>query len=300
MFELVLFTFGILLLVGSSNVLVNNASKMAEALGISSFVIGATIVAMGTSLPELASSIYAVVKGFSGIPIGNVVGSNIANIALVIGLVAMVRQFDLQWKILKSDAPALLASGFALFLVSYDLKVTAAEAILLLVLYLAFVGEAITYQRSLTRERKPLAFMWFFYILLACGGIYLGAEMTVENAIAIAKMFGLSEAVVGFTMIAVGTSLPELATSLVSAVKGEAEMSMGNIVGSNVFNTTIVLGSSALAGALAIPASYLSFELPIMLVLSVLLVIMMLDEKVTRFEGVLLSVTYLFVLLNVL
>ncbi len=299
MFELVMFAVGVIVLMGASNLLVTNASKIAEARGVSGFVIGATIVAAGTSLPELASSVYAVISGFPGIPIGNVVGSNIANIALVIGVVAIVKQFDLQWKVLKSDAPALLASGFALFLVCYDLTVTLAEAALMLFLYLAFMVEAVMYQKGIEREKKPFAVTWFAYIVVAAVGIYYGAQLTIENAVVIARSLNLSESVIGFTMIALGTSLPELAASLVSAVKGKTDMSIGNIIGSNVFNAISVLGASAFFGAVTIPASYISFELPIMLVLSVLLVIMMLDEKITRFEGLLLFATYLFVMLNV-
>jgi cation:H+ antiporter len=245
---------GLVILWKAADIMVAGAVGLAKQLGISPLVIGLTIVAMGTSAPEVAASIAAVLRGMPDIAVGNVYGSNIANLALVGGLVALCRPITVQKSTLCREIPVMLAAALLLWPVLCNLQLARAEAILLLVVFVVLIGLTAYYARREASERQagqsqqPTAADALVKNLIFCAiglvGLALGAELGVRGAVVIGKRAGLSDAVIGLTIIAIGTSLPELATSLVAAIKGQHDISVGNLVGSNIFNTLLVMGTA--------------------------------------------------------
>jgi len=239
---------------------VTGAVALAQRLGVSPLIIGLTIVAMGTSAPEVAASIAAAVRNNGDLAIGNVFGSNIANLALVGGLVALIRPLRIQLRTLRREIPVMLLVALLLWPVLYDSNLLRLEGLVLLSVFAVLILLTVY---SVRKDTKRLATentekneeMDFrlrgndikksvFFIVIGLAGLALGAEMAVEGAVFIGGRIGLSDAVIGLTIIAIGTSLPELATCLVAAVKGQHDISIGNLVGSNIFNTLLVTGTA--------------------------------------------------------
>ena len=258
---------GLVLLWKGADLLVRGAVGLAERLGISQLVVGLTVVAMGTSAPEAAASIAAVLDGRGDIAIGNVYGSNIANLALVGGLVCLIRPLQVQASTLRREVPAMLAVALLLWPLLRDKAVSTLEGVFLLVLFATLVvytvrtarmgspkapfsGQPATVTPGRTVKRDVL--------LLIAGliGLGLGARMAVYGAAEIGSAIGLSDAVIGSTVMAVGTSLPELVTCVVAAVKGHHDISVGNLVGSNIFNTLLVTGIAATVHSFGVGAQF--------------------------------------------
>ncbi|MFH1444576.1 MAG: calcium/sodium antiporter [Candidatus Peregrinibacteria bacterium] len=257
-FAALFLVIGFVLLVKGADWLVDGASTIAKRFGISDLAIGLTIVAFGTSAPELVVNIVASAQGASDIAIGNVVGSNVANILLILGISAMITPVIVQRSTVRKEIPFSLLAAVLLFVMANDMLVDGAmhselsrsDGLALLgffVIFLAYTaGLQLESSKGLEDGKKPVSPSFaFVMVLLGFCGLVAGGKLTVDAAVIIARSLGLSEALIGLTVVAIGTSLPELATSAVAAIKKKADIAVGNIVGSNIFNIFLVLGVSA-------------------------------------------------------
>ena len=295
---------GLVLLYYGAEALVRGSSSLALRLGLSPLVIGLTVVAFGTSSPELVVSLKAGLTGQGNISVGNVVGSNICNLGLILGLCALVTPVATTSQIVRMDIPIMIAvTAFAIFLLSNG-TLTRTEGTLLATLLLAYVIFSIRLARRQPADALGAEFGEAVKVskrglavdlLMVAGGLVLlifGARFLVDGAVIIARAFGWSEALIGLTVIAIGTSLPELATSLVAAVKKEAYIALGNIVGSNIFNLLGILGITAMVTPLAESGISL-IDYAVMAVFALVLWPMAYHQKrITRLEGAILLAGY--------
>ncbi len=242
--------------------LVAGAVGLAQWLGISSIVVGLTVVAMGTSAPEVAASIAGVLKENAGgdLAVGNVFGSNIANLALVGGLIALIRPLEVNRQTIRREIPLMIFVALLLLPFLYNMNFSRPEGIILIVVFICFISFTIfTAKREAVNNRNKIQGMdqninfqikdikkCILFVAVGLAGLALGAKMTVDGAVTIGRLVGLSEAVIALTIIALGTSLPELVTCVVAAVKGQHDISVGNLVGSNIFNTLLVIGTAGI------------------------------------------------------
>lgn len=279
--------------------LVEGAASIALAAKVSTIVVGITVVAFGTSLPEMAVSLAASVKGEPEITLGNVIGSNIANILLVLGIASVIKPLKVDRHVVTRDTMLVLGSGVLLLLLALTGNLTRVHGLIMLA---AFVGYLAYYVRdALQNKRVDDIEMPDFHpgksLVLLAGGIVcilIGSDILVDSAVFIAESFGISPAIIGLTMIAVGTSLPELATSAVASKKGESDISIGNVLGSNVFNTLLVLGLAAFLFVGTIPVdSSLLWDIALMTVVCLFLVpTLWTGHTLTRQEGTFMLVVY--------
>ncbi|MHC1584999.1 MAG: calcium/sodium antiporter [Candidatus Syntropharchaeia archaeon] len=301
MLEYILFVPGFVLLVKGADFLIEGSSSLAKRFGVSQLIIGLTIVAFGTSLPEFAVNVLSAIKGETEIALGNVVGSNIANILLVLGLSTMVFPFPIQKSTVRKEIPFNIFSAFVLFLMAIN-TITRAEGMIMLLFFVIFMLYTFKTMKSDTErvrikeEIKPQ--ITVLMIIGGLMGIFLGGKWVVEGAVAIARALGVSEFMISITMVAFGTSLPELITSLIAAIKKNSDLAVGNVIGSNVFNVFYVLGISALITPIASP-SFAETDLLFLIFVSFLLFIFMFigeKNKLERWQGgtmVLLYVLYI-------
>lgn len=251
LFNVLLLLVGFVLLIKGADFFVDGSSSVAKLLKIPSVVIGLTIVAMGTSAPEAAVSISAGIQGSNEIAISNVVGSNIFNMLMVVGVCALIKPFDLDKTILKRDFPVNIVAGIFLFSVAFiGMALSRLDGIILLAmmaLYITWlVVSAIKNREQSDEEIKSMSpILSVICIVGGLAAVIFGGDLVVDNAVVIAKVFGLSETFIGMTIIAIGTSLPELVTSIVASKKGENGLALGNVVGSNIFNILLILGLSS-------------------------------------------------------
>ena len=246
---------GLVLLWKCAGLLVTGAVGLAKQLGVSPLIIGLTIVAMGTSAPEVAASIAAAVRGAGDVAIGNVYGSNIANLALVGGVCALIRPIRIQLRTLRREVPVMLLVALLLWPVLVDKDLLRPEGFVLLAIFAGLILLTIYAVRKQPAEQQSEAAAVkrdtkrsVLFVVIGLAGLALGADMVVRGAVSIGKQIGLSEAVIGLTIIAIGTSLPELATCVAAALRGQHDISIGNLVGSNVFNTLLVVGTAGVIG----------------------------------------------------
>ena len=302
------FVLSLTTLIVAADVFIKVSERIGLALGIPAFVIGVTLVALGTSLPELVTSIIAVVEGASTIVMGNVVGSNIANTCLILGLVGVVgRKIHLKFDLMRVDLPMMMGSAFLLFLAALDRKFTLFEAVLCiggLVLYLAYVfysGRNNEFDLDETQEKTQVKIsVWDpLKLLAAVVIIYFSADYNVESIQFIARYMDVGEELVALTAVSMGTSLPELVVSVVAVRSNNAEMAVGNILGSNIFNIFCVMGIPRLFGMVTVPEGVLSFALPAMLVASFLTFFVLQDRVLNRWEGWILLLAYAVFISNV-
>lgn len=252
MIELLLLVIGFIMLVKGADWFVEGAAGIAVKFGIPQLVIGLTIVAMGTSLPEAAVSITAAIKGNAGITIGNVVGSNILNILIILGITAVITRVSIRKSTLRYEIPYMLLVTVALIAMGLTgRQISFAEGIVLWILFLLYLVYLFFLTKNGTGEEE-LAHVptseWKCFAMLILGGVVVivGSDLAVDGATGFAHMIGLSERFIGLTIVALGTSLPELVTSVTAARKGNAGIAIGNIVGSNIFNILFVIGTTAL------------------------------------------------------
>jgi cation:H+ antiporter len=269
---IVLLIGGLAILWKSAELLVSGAVGLAQRLGVSSLVIGLTVVAMGTSAPEVAASIAGVLQKTGGgdIAIGNVFGSNIANLALVGGLVALIRPLEVKRLTLMREVPVMLATALLLWPLLRDAEISRIDAAILLIVFAALILLTIygarreSKQTSLNIDLAKPGVGYesrnlnnsVLFIIIGLVGLALGAKMTVEGAVFIGRQIGISEAVIALTVIALGTSLPELVTCVVAAIKAEHDISVGNLVGSNIFNTLLVVGAAGMVRPFDVTARF--------------------------------------------
>jgi len=274
---------GLVLLVAGGELLVRGGSGLGRALGLSPLIVGLTIVAAATSAPELAVSLDATLSGAPGLAVGNVVGSNIVNILLVLGLAAVVLPMTVRTQLVRTDVPVMVALSVLLLVLALNGSVGRLEGGLLVALFVAYVAWTVVVGRRAgvddpsPQAAPPAAPRPVVDVVLVVVGVallVLGARLLVTAATDVAAAFGVSDLVIGLTVVAVGTSLPELATSVIAAVRGEREMAIGNVVGSNIFNITAVMGlTAAIApGGVPVQAAVLRFDLPVMVAVAVALV----------------------------
>ena len=292
--NILIFVVSLSVLLKASDWFIDSAEQIGLSLGISPFIVGITIVAFGTSLPELATSIAAVLSGESGIVVGTVIGSNITNIALVLGLVAaFVGTINLEYNIWHIDMPYLWGSAFLLGFVLRDFQVSLYESLLLLAGIVIFLGYSIrTEDEEALLETRPT---WRTYGMLLVGGVlvWLSSDYTITAIRGLSLQAGIDPEIIALSAVAIGTSLPEVIVSLNAARKGKASIAVGNVLGSNVFNTFIVISVPSFFGDLIVPDSILEFFFPLMVVMTVLFGIMANNKTITRWEGSLLLVFYL-------
>jgi cation:H+ antiporter len=296
---------GLWVLWKSAELLVDGAVSLAQRLGVSSLVIGLTVVAMGTSAPEVAASIAAAVRGAGDIAIGNVYGSNIANLALVGGLAALINPITVKKTTLLREIPAMLLVALVLWPILDDLRLSRLEgALLLLIFLLMLILTVLTTKKNnkmiISREtnvssQKNLSLRKnIIFIVAGLIGLGLGAEITVRGAVFLGEKIGLSQAVIGLTIIAVGTSLPELVTCVVASLKKQDDISIGNLVGSNIFNTLLVTGIAGTVSPFSINARLIGADYWIMIGISAgfALAIIVGRRVINRLEALLLVGCY--------
>ena len=271
------------------------AESIGLSFGISPFIIGVTIVAFGTSLPELMTSIVSVYSGTSSIVIGNVIGSNITNILLVLGLTAFVgKEILLDFDVMDVDMPLLLISCFFLVFVISDLHVSWFEASLFLVGLGLFLYNSIGGGHSEGTEKVKASALTYIILVIAAVFVFLGADYTIQYISNISRAMGIGEDVIALTFVSLGTSLPEVMVSIAAARRGKHAMAVGNVLGSNIFNTYAVTGIPALLGPIEIPADVLNFSAPFMVFVTALFAFMCMSKRISKWEGIMLLVLYAF------
>lgn len=294
---------GLAALVGGGEGLVRGASTLAQRLGIPKLVIGLTVVAFGTSAPELGVSILAALKGNADIAVSNVIGSNIFNTLMVLGLPALIRPLFLSLSVLKREVPMLLITSILVIgMAVFGSQIARGEAFLLCLGLVAFLGytcwnSQVSGGPSIADEVDEIQPM---PLGLACGWVggglvllLIGARGVVEGAAGVASTLGVSQTVIGLTIIAVGTSLPELMTSTMAAYKGEGDLAIGNVIGSNLFNLLGILGISGLIVPLQVDPQLVRFDFPWMVCSGLLLLPLGLTQKrISRLEGGILILLY--------
>jgi len=305
--DIILVIVGLVLLIAGGEALVRGASTLAKRVGISPLVIGLVVVSAATSAPELAVTVGAVLRGEPDLAVGNVVGSNIANILLILGISAVISPLVIKRQLVRFDIPVMVGLSVVLFVVSLDGRIGLFDGLVLLA-GLAFhavmsivVGRREVIDPAAKTDTMPLNStpvpLWLAGVLLlvGIGLLVLGAQLLVNGAVNIATGLGVSSLVIGLTVVAVGTSLPELATSIVALRRGERDMAVGNIVGSNIFNIGMVLGLPAIifGEGIPVPVAAIALDLPLMLAAAVaLLPIAFTGFIIARWEGAMFVVLY--------
>lgn len=299
------FVLGLLLLIGGAEILVRGASRLAVAAGISPLVVGLTIVAFGTSSPELMVSIQTALANQPELMVGNVVGSNIFNVLFILGVSALITPLVVAQQLIRWDVPLMIGLSVLVLIFAQDALLSLTECLILVLGLVAYVLFAIYQSR---RESKAVqaeyteAFggspsgkrTWPIDLLLIAGGLgalAIGSRWLVEGAIAFAESLGVSELVIGLTIVAAGTSLPEVATSVIASIRGERDIAIGNVVGSNIFNILGVLGIGGLftTGGIAISESSIAIDIPVMVaVAAICLPLFFTGSRISRWEGILL------------
>jgi len=287
---------GFVLLIKGADWFVDGAAGIAARFGIPQLVIGLTIVAMGTSAPEAAVSITAAMEGNAGITIGNVVGSNILNILIILGVTALIIDVAVQKSTVKYEIPfMLLITGLLLVLGMTGNKIVFWEGIVLWVLfivYLAYLFKMAKNGDADEEEKAKAVWLQLVLLIVGCGGIILGADLTVDNASKIAEALGMDDRLIGLTIVAFGTSLPELVTSVTAAKKGKADIAIGNIVGSNIFNILFVVGTTALITPVEFKSSFMTDSIVAIAAGLLLWIGVAKDMKLKRPIGVIMLITY--------
>ncbi len=307
-----LLIFGMILLVASAESLVRGASRLAASVGISPLAVGLTVVAFGTSSPELAVSVQAAFTGEADIAVGNVVGSNIFNILFILGLSALVAPLVVAQQLIRLDVPIMIGVSILLPVLGIDGRIGHLDGLLLFSMIVAYTVFLIRQSRKESRavqeeyerefavgeeEKTPRAWMIDLgYVAAGVVGLVWGSRWLVEGAVRVAAFWGVSELMIGLTIIAAGTSLPEVATSVVASLRGERDIAVGNVVGSNIFNILAVLGLTGLVAPRGVPVSLdaLRFDIPIMIMVALACAPVFLTGLVIqRWVGILFLAYYL-------
>lgn len=282
--------------------LVKGAARLASSFGVPALVIGMTIVAWATSAPELVVNLQAALGGSSDLALGNVVGSNVVNIGLVLGLIGLFFRTGIDQKLARRELPIMVGTAVLLLLLALDGTLGQLDGVIMLVGFVGFSAlmvivarqESKLIERDLEemidlRGKRPQEFV---RLVAGVALLIFGANLTVDGAVGIARQVGVSELFIGLTLVAIGTSLPEIAASLMAGFRRQSEIAVGNVVGSNIANILGVLGITALIRPIPVPASLISFELPVMVGISVLVIVFALWRGIHRLEALALLGTY--------
>lgn len=314
---LLIFVISIVVLVKASDSFTNAAEKIGIAIGLPPFIVGVTIVSIGTSLPELLSSLFGIFQGASEVVVSNVVGSNIANICLVIGVAAIVstKSLRIMYNLVSVDLPLFMGSSFLLVLMAWDQRFSRGEALLLVIGYIMYLFYILQTSETNPSEienqelsedlasedleydaEQPFAathMLKEFLVLMLSGiFIFLGAKYTIDSLIQIADVLNIGKEVIAVSAVALGTSLPELMVTIGAARKGKAEIAIGNVIGSNIFNIFVVVGIPGLIMPLPVPDSVMMQGLPTFVSASLLMFFIAHDNKITIWEGWLFLILY--------
>lgn len=311
MLEYFLFIIGFIFLVKGADLLVDGSAALAKKFGVSSLIIGLTIVAFGTSAPELIVNIIAALKGASDIALGNIIGSNVVNILIGLGLAGIIAQIRVKHTLTWREIPFAILSCLVLLVLSNKYLILGkplftlqkVDGIILLLFfsiflyYLYYSTKLERNQDSNSSDIKTLSNLKMTtYIILGFAGLFYGGELVVKNAVQIAQALGVSDFLISATIIAVGTSLPELVTSIVAMFKKDADLAVGTIVGSNIFNVFFILGITALISPINVP-QFINFDLIMLLITTVLLFTFMFigqKHRLERWQGICFVLMYIF------
>jgi cation:H+ antiporter len=299
----ILFLAGLVLLVGGAELLVRGASRLAAIFGIPPLIIGLTVVAIGTSSPEIAVALQSSASGQADIALGNIIGSNIANVLLILGLAALVAPLAVPQLLIRQDVPIMIGTALLVLLLGLDGLLGWLDGLLLLagiIAYLVFIVRQSRKESARVRAEYAAEFGvdqpqaergWLRHLLVAVAGLGLlivGAAWLVDGAVAFARVLGVSELIIGLTIVAVGTSLPEIATSMLASLRGQRDIAVGNVIGSCIFNLLLVLGLTVAVapGGVGVPSAIQYFDLPVMLATAVAcLPIFLNGHTIYRWEG---------------
>jgi len=307
--DLAVLISGIVVLYFGAEWLVRGASRLASSLGVSPIVIGLTVVSLGTSAPELVVCLVAALQGNPGLAIGNVMGSNLANIGLILGLTSLIHPLEVKHRVVWREMPVMLLITFAIYPIAFDRVLSRRDGFMLLLVLLAYLVWVFRsgHSEEIKSSHGPgdsmatsegaaslLNFKDIGQVAVGSAFLVLGGYCIVEGAVEVASALGISEVIIGLTVVAVGTSLPELATSLVAAMRQEVDIAVGNIIGSNIFNLTAIFGTTAIVRPIMIPETVLSRELAGVVLMSLLLLpILRNGWQIKRWEGALLLTAYI-------
>jgi len=306
----ILFVIGFFLLVGGAELLVRGASSLAVTAGITPLVVGLTVVAYGTSAPELAVGVQSALTGSADIALGNVIGSNIANVLFILGLSSLVTPLVVSRQIVRQEVPFMIALSLLVLLMGWDGVISRLDGTILVLGGIVYSVYIIQVSRQESKANQtvggddlpaPVSGIKAILLQLALVAtglclLILGANWLVNGAVVLAHYFGLSELIIGLTIIAVGTSLPEAATSIIATMRGQRDIVVGNAIGSNIFNILLVLGSTAMVApqGIEIAPSALYFDIPIMIAVAfACLPIFFTDYSIDRWEGALFLAYYI-------
>ena len=309
--EIVWLLVSLVILYFGAEGLVSGASSFAKRMGVSPLVIGLTIVSIGTSMPELVVSAKAAMIGQSALSIGNVLGSNMINIGVILGLSAIIYPISVKRQLLKFDVPLMIFSSVLFLLLFLDSNISRIEAGLMIILFISYISYLyITSTKGQSKKQNQqdqnaedvkMSKHWsidLLFIVVGLLGLVYGSDLLVVNSIIIAERLGMSEAMIGLTIVAIGTSMPELATSVVAAIKKRSDIAIGNIVGSNIFNMFLVLGVAGLIHPISTPDINYIDSLFVVALGLVLWLFMKLGTRIRRWQGaafILIYVLYFFI-----
>lgn len=297
-FEILVFIIALVILVFSSDIFTENTSRLAKSFGVSHFFVGITIVGLGTSMPEIVVTDYASYTGISGIVLGNVIGSNIANIAFILGLAFFLRNTEISDNhIFKDCLVHILIMAFGIITILTGDRITGTEGVVLCLAYILYLLYSL---KSNTQHAEDIAKTRFdvkavFHAMASLVGVLLGSKLLVDSAVVIAGELGISSAVIGLTVIALGTSIPELAVSMSAARRGFTMMMLGNIIGSNVTNLMLAMGTASIIREVVVdePALF-RFNIGYMMLLSLILLMIIRKKEIPRFWGISYLAMYAF------
>lgn len=322
--DILLFLLGVVLIIAGANFLTDGAAALARRFGLSPLMVGLTIVAMGTSAPELVVSLMSALKGSSDLALGNVIGSNIFNVLAIGGVTALVAPLTVQDSTVRREIPLMLLASLVVGVMAFDGLISGlvgqmdfisrSEGLVLLGFFLIFLAYTIAIGKAsempvvrpeepvqatppAQQKDRPKHSVWILLLMIVggLGGLVLGGQLFVDAASSIARSFGVSEAIIGLTLVAAGTSLPELATSVAAVLKGEAEIAIGNIVGSCIFNIFFILGVTATITPIRVSGIGM-LDVGVMIVAALMLGLFAVffgQRRITRLEGAVLMLSYL-------
>ena len=296
--QVLLLVIGIIVVIKSADWLTSGAVGLAERIGVPQIIIGLTIVAMGTSMPEFFVSLMSAINGTPDLAVGNIVGSNIFNALLIVGCAAMVAPITIQHTTVKKDIPVAVFASLLLMGMTLDGHISRIDAAILFGVFIAYIGITLrgakTEDDTADKEKKPMPVLKaVMLVVVGLAGLVIGSDVFVDNATSIAHTMGISDAVIGLTIVAGGTSLPELATSVVAAKKGNSGIAIGNVLGSNVFNILMILGITGLITPMTI-SGITVIDLAMMVISMILLWLFSFTKyRIERWEGVVLTAIFI-------
>lgn len=299
--SVLLLLVGLVVLVAGGELLVRGGSGLGRAFGLSPLLVGLTVVAFATSAPELAVSTGAALSGAPGLAVGNVVGSNITNVLLVLGLAALVLPVCVRGQLLSTDVPVMIAASVLLLLLALDGTVSRLDGVVLVVALVVYVALSVRQTRRRVgagtgdRKMRSRPLVDVARVVVGVGLLVLGARLLVSAATTIAEAAGISDLVIGLTVVAIGTSLPEAATSVIAALRGERELAIGNVVGSSIFNVGAVTGitASVAPGGVPVDPAAIRFDIPVMVAVAVaLLPVIFTHGEIARWEAIVFLAYY--------